>query len=373
MITSARATLAIAGKDLCAARRRPLFPALVVVVSALFVGVYALVVQVSATTPAAVADGGGSEPLHAALADLDSVDGPMLELRTSEPAQARRLFEDGATNALLALPDLGEATGGDAPATLTLEVRNLNSDLVKNVELRAEQAVRDYATAHTDADLVTVHETPQFDADMRISTYLGTALLLFAVMFAATVGTGALTAAEWEQRTAKAAVLSPAGPLPLLAGKWLSGAAISAAALALVLPALAVVLDYPVTSLGLPALVGIGALWWYGAGIGALLGMLLRRSLPLVPVCVVISVLHLLISGYESYIRGFAHDGAVAALWRATHWWPTAALADQIRFDAAGTAVAVDWLATAGASTVATAAALAAVLLHRRLAFTHGQ
>jgi hypothetical protein len=90
---------------------------------------------------------------------------------------------------------------------------------------------------------------------------------------------------------------------------------------------------------------------------------------------VVLAVAHFLVSGYESYIRGFAHGGVVEPLWQATAWIPLARLTDAMRFEAAGLAQP-DGLGAAVGWSIALAAGLTAVAmwrLTRTLRFTQGQ
>ena len=128
-------------------------------------------------------------------------------------------------------------------------------------------------------------------------------------------------------------------------------------------------------ALGAGTLATLAVVWAYGAALGSVLGVALRKALPLVPVAVVLAVGHFLVNGYESYLRGFAHGGAVEPLWRATHGVPLARLFDAVRFEAAGlvpppggTAAVLATLAL-----VAVLVALAGWLLRRPQNLTQGQ
>lgn len=207
-----RSIWALAGKDLTVTRRSPTFLAITVLVPLVFVGLYALLVQVSATSPVAIAQEGTgphSQRMVQVLKDMSSVDGEFFEIRTTDPDEARRMFDDGEIGAVLTIPaDFDRSVEAGRPVSVPLQVFNINSDGTKNFQLRAEHAVRQFA-ADGGGSLATVKETSAFSEDMRITVYLGTGLLMFAILYASMVNTGTLVAREWEERTAKPLVLSP--------------------------------------------------------------------------------------------------------------------------------------------------------------------
>lgn len=375
-----RPLLALVSKDLKVSRRSPLFLAITVLVSLVFVSMYALLVQVSASSPVAVAkegQGPASDRFLAILEDMSTVDGAMFEIRTTDPAEARSMYAAGEVGAVLEIPaDFDDRVASGETTAVPLTVFNMNSDSTKNFQLRVERAIREFGAAvATGGALVEVSETSSFAHDMRITDYLGTGLLMFAVIFAAMVNTGTLIAREFEDRTAKSVVLSPAGQWPFVGAKWISAAVQTLISLVLVLAGLWLLLDYPVLQLGPRSGLALLALFVYGAAFGALLGVGLRKALPIVPLCVVVAVTHLLISGYESYIRGFAHGGALEGLWHATGWWPMGALTDQIRFEVTGLgAGGIEWAAMGWTLAIAAVLSVLAVgRLRRQLVFAQGQ
>ncbi|MBC2907643.1 ABC transporter permease [Streptomyces cupreus] len=373
-----RSIWALAGKDLTVTRRSPTFLAITVLVPLIFVGLYALLVQVSATSPVAIAQEGTgphSQRMVQVLRDMSSVDGEFFEIRTTDPDEARRMFDDGEIGAVLTIPaDFDQRVEAGRPVAVPLQVFNINSDGTKNFQLRAEHAVRQFA-ADGGGSLATVKETSAFSEDMRITVYLGTGLLMFAILYASMVNTGTLVAREWEERTAKPLVLSPVGNAPFVLGKWLAAAVQTVVSMVGVLLGLAWLLDYPVSSLGWNSLLAMIVLFAYGAGFGALIGVALRKSLPMIPICVVLAVTHFFVSGYESYLRGFAHGGAVEGLWQATHWAPMGLLTDQMRFEVSGLkTVSLDWSAMGWTlAAAATLTTLAVVRMRRALSFSQGQ
>ncbi|MEE1931073.1 ABC transporter permease [Streptomyces sp. TRM 70351] len=373
---------AMVRKDLTITRRSPTFVIITVLVPLVFVTLYALLVKVSTTQPVVVAqegEGPHTARLVEVLRTMRNTDGELFEIRTTDPREAREMFDAGEVGAVLTIPrDFDQRVSAGQPAQLPLRVFNINADGTKNFELRAEHAVREFAAGSPPSGgvaLTSVNETMHFDQDMRTSAYLGTALLMFAVLYASMVNTGTLVAREWEERTAKPLVLSPIGNTPFLTGKWISASVQTLIGVVLVLAGLHWLLDFPALSLGPRSWLGLLLLFCYGSALGSLLGVTLRRSLPLVPLCVVLAITHFFLNGYESYMRGFAHGGAIEWLWQATHWWPVAGLTQQLRLDATGLGDGgTGWGALAGTAGIAVLlTAVAAIRMRRQLRFTQGQ
>jgi ABC-2 type transport system permease protein len=370
--------LSLTRKDLTVNLRNPLFLAITVAVPLVFITLYALVVQVSATNPIAVArysHGPYSDALIGILKEMKSVDGPFLRILTLEPEEAFARYQRGEVGGVLEFPtSFDEQLASGNRSYINLHVYNINSDGTKNLQLRLDHAVYLYQQQHGGARAVTIQERSVFRRDMSIKTYLGTALLMFAVLFAAMVNTGSLITREWEERTAKILVLSPRGFIPLIAGKWLGAFLLTSFSTFLVLLLLYLTLGYPVVSLGAASWFYLLGFFFYGAAIGALLGVGFQQTLPMVPICVVIAVAHFFLSGYESYIRGLAHGGALEWLWQFSSWWPLASLTDAIRFDATGLEAGFGWLPYGMTLIAAVMITVPAVIcLSRRLSFAQGQ
>jgi hypothetical protein len=95
----------------------------------------------------------------------------------------------------------------------------------------------------------------------------------------------------------------------------------------------------------------------------------------MIPAAVILTVVHFLLAGYESYIRGFAHGGLVDILWQGSHWLPLARLFDAVRFEAAGLPQA-DGLTGALVASLLIALGLSVVAARRlssTMTFTQGQ
>lgn len=384
-----REFLALAGKDLRVTLRSPLFAILSVLVPVAFTMLYAIVIHVSTTSPVAIAmvdDSSQARAFVGVMRGLHNDDGRYYEIRTTDPDEARRMYAGGEVGALVTIPEgFGAAIDAGRPAPpVVLDVVNINADGVKNQQLRLEYAVRRFneiSGARTGADSgagrggLVVAERTVLHHDIPVTIYLGTALMVLAALYAGIVNAGTLVAREWEERTAKSLLLAPGGTRALVGGKWLSTVGVSAVTIGGGILGVGWILGYPVGRLGPHAAAVLAVVWMYGAALGTLLGVALRRCLPLIPVAVIIAVGHFLVCGYESYIRGFAHGGVVEVLWRGTAWIPLGALVDSFRFEVAGLAQPPGTVPAFAWSVLAVAGwtALAFWRLHRTVASAQGQ
>jgi ABC-2 type transport system permease protein len=375
-----RPICALVAKNLRVTARAPMFALVSIVVPVVFTLLYAVVIHVSTTATIAVADEDRSDASRAFVRVMEGLrndDGPYYEVLTTDAAGARRLYADGEVGALLTIPaGFGVRVGRDADPQVRLDLVNINADGTKNQHLRLEQALRTFALEVEGApgELV-LDETSVLDHDIPITVYLGSALVVFATLYAGMVNAGVAVAREWEERTAKGLVLAPSGARSLIVGTWLAALVTSVVTVGVAVVGIGAVLGFPLHRLGGLSLLSLGLVWAYGAAIGTLLGVTLRRSLPLVPVAVVLAVGHFLVAGYESYLRGFAHGGIVEPLWQATRWIPLARLFDAVRFEVA-TLAQPPGLVPALAASLGLAGALTALAawrLSRATTFVQGQ
>ncbi|HEU4945674.1 MAG TPA: ABC transporter permease [Kribbella sp.] len=372
---------ALLRKDLRVTARAPLFALLSVIVPVAFTMLYAIVIHVSTTAPVAVAVDDSSVEARKfveVMRQLHNDDGRYYEIRTTDPGEARQMYADGTVGALVTIPaGFGDRVRDGERVDLALDVVNINADGVKNQHLRLEHAMRVFELehgVHADAKL-RIQEATVLAHDIPVTIYLGTALMVLAALYAGMVNAGTLIAREWEDRTAKSLLLSPAGTRTLVLGKWCSSAVLSLATVSAGVLGVGWVLGYPLADIGPRSVVVLAVTWGYGTALGTLLGVILRRSLPLIPIAVILSVGHFLVSGYESYIRGFAHGGVIEPLWRATAWIPLARLIEAFRFEVAGLSPPSGVGAALGWSLLALTAltALAMWRLTRTIRFNQGQ
>ncbi|MBZ4016042.1 ABC transporter permease [Streptomyces purpurogeneiscleroticus] len=336
MLTAVRAIVA---KDLLISRRSPTYFALSVVVPVMFVLLYAFIVQTATTAPigfAVKSHGPHTQQFMSAIKDMKSEDGDAWEIRTTDPAEAKAMYDSGETIGMVVLPPTFEADVTAGKAHIDIVSDNINSDITKNLQLRVDTAIGAVQKSIDPEHTVGVKAVDRWASPMSFTRYMGASLLMFAILYASMVNTGSLVAREWEDRTAKAVVLSPRGLAPLIAGKWTAAFVQTCMTMVLVGLTLWLTLDYPLTRLGPGSWAPLLLMFLYGSALGVLLGVTLRRSLPLVPIAAVLAVVHFLVVGFESYMRGYAHAGLVEFLWQIARYWPVSGAIDQIRFTVEG-------------------------------------
>lgn len=378
MATQLAAVQALITKDVRQTVRNPLFLFLSLLVPTLFVGIFALVIRTSAVNPVAVAneaDGSAAGGLEEVIQGIHSVEGQFYRVLTTDPMEARRLYNQRDVPAVIEIPNDFSSDLNSRGARVPIRVFNIDSDGTKNLHLRLEHALRAY-NRHTTGGggMIGVSETTVFARELPMSRYFGTALLMFAVIYLAMVNTGTLLAEEWERGTVKGVVLSPEGLFPFIAGKWLGALLLGGVGLVFVLAVLIWLLGYPVANLDGWAWLYLTLFGAYGSAIGALLGVKLQSSLLIVPASAVISITHLLLCGFESYTRGFSHEGVLLVLWGAGSVWPVSSLTDEIRRRVEGLPIVEnEWfLLPVMLVLVVILVAIAVGHLRTRLVFTQG-
>lgn len=374
-----RSILAIVRKDLLLIIRKPMFSIISLLVPLLFTIFYALVLHTSSTNPIVVAN--HSEGLYTdrfidTLREIKSVDGSFLEIITLDSELAYEKYNNRQVDALVEIPaSFEENLRAGKQSALKLKVFNINSDGTKNYQLRIDHALYEFHKNLNEDSFISINEDMTFSQDIPMKSYVSTGLLIFSVLLISMVSTGTLMAREWEERTAKLIVLTPKGFLPLIVGKWITAFLVTVVNTVLVLPLLYILLGYPIGQMSTLVWFYLLLFFLYGSAAGVLLGVLFKKTLPIVPISVVIAMSEFLVSSLESYIRGFAHGGMTELLWRLGSWWPSSEIIDTIRFTVEGfEQITINW----GASFymivwVGFILTIALFKLNKQLSFTQGQ
>lgn len=372
------ALLSLTKKDALQSFRNPLFFVISILVPLIFVALYAFMVHVSTTNPIVVAnhsEGEYSDHLLDIMETMGVADGKYYEIKTVEPEKAYQLYETNQAIALLDIPaNFDDNLANGKQGLLDLQVMNMNSDDVKNFQIRLDHAIYLYQQQYHPNESIDMIEYQAFEEDIPIKHYLAAALLMFTILYSGMVNTGVLLAKEWEDRTAKSLVLTPLGYVPLIASKWITAFFQTIISTVVTLWILHLLLGFPVAQLNGLVWLNVVLLFIYSAAIGTLLGVWFQQSLALIPISVIIAIGHFFINGYESYIRGFAHNNAVEWLWKFAGWFPISAFTDYIRFTAESIHSPYPWGAFSIMCMIIFFFLLfAAYQLHRNLSFTQGQ
>ena len=309
---------AIVVKDWTRFFRQPFFMVISVIIPLVFIFFYSLIVPVSATNPIMIADEDhtpASAQFIDAMRDIRSVEAPYYEIITTDATTTREAFNDQTAHAMLVIPDGFADDVAAGNAQVELHLNNINSDYSKNLRLRLDYATR-LVNDQLAGPVVEIKETSWLLVDPTMLGYISTSLLLFGVLYASMVNTGLNVASEWNDRTVKNLLLAPVGRGALVTGKVLSGLGQSVLSIALVL--LVLIVGFGFQPRGNPLLMaGIVLLTMLlGAGIGALAGVLSKKTLAVTSGLITVAILLFLVSGNEDSMRGLAWGQPITALWQ---------------------------------------------------------
>ncbi len=309
---------AIVVKDWTRFFRQPFFMVISVIIPLVFIFFYSLIVPVSATNPIMIADEDhtpASAQFIDAMRDIRSVEAPYYEIITTDATTTREAFNDQTALAMVVIPDGFADDVAAGNAQVELHLNNINSDSSKNLRLRLDYATR-LVNDQLAGPVVEIKETSWLLVDPTMLGYISTSLLLFGVLYASMVNTGLNVASEWNDRTVKNLLLAPVGRGALVTGKVLSGLGQSVLSIALVL--LVLIVGFGFQPRGNPLLMaGIVLLTMLlGAGIGALAGVLSKKTLAVTSGLITVAILLFLVSGNEDSMRGLAWGQPITALWQ---------------------------------------------------------
>lgn len=374
-----QAIRAIFTKDMKTTMRNPALLILSIIVPVVFVFLYSLITQLSATNPVVIArdsKGPASDKLLYILKNMESVDGKYFVIKTEDPKSAFEQYDNGKAAALIHIPPHfdQEILKGTAPEVRLL-VHNLNSDGTKNFQLRLSHALYLFQNElNTGRQIKIVEEYSKFPRDVTMKLYISIGLLMFSVVYSSMVNTGILIVREWEERTGKEISLTSVGFSPFILGKWITALILTCISTILVLLVMSFTLKFPIWEMKPVIGLWIFLLFLFGASLGAIVGVYLRKSMPLITTSAVTGIFLYLICGNESSIRGFAYGGLIEVLWRSSQYIPISYIAENMRstFLDAQAAYTYNGLFSA-LGLIALFSTLAVHRLKRNLHYTQGQ
>ena len=278
-----RTLLSAARIELEQLRHHRLFLFLTVLAASSLLVLVSLFALTGSDAPLAVVDEDNSEYARQFVAAMKEVP-HAFSLRPMSAAAAQQALGSGRLVGVLTLPRGFEASirrGDTVP--LDVQVDNLNEDLIFDLQRALPSAILGFGHAVGLPGLrATIHERDLLAHDIPFLRYLAvSALGLVAFVVAAALAALAV-AREWEQKTLKLLRLSPASLGAVLAGKLLASGAV--ATVALLAAAAIVMLGYgvvPTSPLSAFALLLLLVLLF--SSLGAWIGALFRRTLPIVP------------------------------------------------------------------------------------------
>lgn len=274
--SSARLELELMARD-------RLFVALTVLAAISFVAMVSLFGLTGSRAPMALIDEDGGARAQQFASALDRAH-HSFRLRPMGRSEADELLARGRLVGSITIPS-GFSERVERGATVAVEVRvdNVNVDLTNDVQRALPAAIVIFGREAGFGGLrAEVEERDLVDHDTGYIPYLAvSALALDAFVVAGALG-GLAVAREWEGRTIRLWRVSPASPEALLAGKLAATGLV--AALALAAAVAVIVLGFGVRPRAPLALAGALAACVVIFGcLGAWLGSVLRRTVPVLP------------------------------------------------------------------------------------------
>ncbi len=229
------------------------------------------------------------------------VNANVFRVRPATPAQAQVLLKNLDVVAVITIPaDFSQRFKTRQPDPVQVTVNNLNLDFTNDIRRAVPDAITQYYQAQGAASpiKISINESDLRQKDVELFQYAVIPTVVMLLLVSGVMTAGLATAREWETRTIKEVLLSPAPGGALIVGKVLAGFITTFGLGALVL-GLGYALGYTrpagvywASTLGIVALVAL-----FGAGLGVALGAFMQRIDPMIGVSINLSLYLFFLSG----------------------------------------------------------------------------
>jgi ABC-type multidrug transport system permease subunit len=274
-----RTTLAIFKKDLGIWLRQPANIAATIVPPLAFLLVQALGSAAVGRSPVAlvVQDSGPKAVQMASIIHRADV----FRITDANQQQAQVLLKNLNVVAIITIPQgFTQRVEAHENAPIDVTVNNLNLDFTNDIRRSVPDAITQYYSAQGSASpiKVTMNEQNVRARDVELFQYSVLPTVILLLMIGGLVTGGLSTAREWETRTVKELLLSPATGSAIITGKVLAGF-ITTVTLGVLVLCLGYVLGWtqPQGGYWLSALLVIGLVALLSAGLGVAIGALTQR------------------------------------------------------------------------------------------------
>ena len=225
----------------------------------------------------------------------------LFRVSDATPAQAQALFNNLDVVAILTIPsNFTQAVDAHAPAHIAVQINNLNSDFTNDIRRAVPDAITQFYQQQGDKRplKVTLQEQNLRRQDIQLFQYSAMPLLLLLLVVSGLVSSSLAAAGEWETRTIKELLLSPASNGAIILGKVLTGF-VTTMALGVLVLGVGDVLGWvqPEGIYWLPVLLILGLVALFSAGLGVALGALLQRIQPVSSAAIVIALYLFFLTG----------------------------------------------------------------------------
>lgn len=225
----------------------------------------------------------------------------LFRVSDATPEQAQALYNDLDVVAILTIPaTFTRDVDAHAPVHIEVQINNLNTDFTNDIRRAVPDAITQFyqQQAGTSPIQVTTQEHDLRREDIQIFQYSAMPLLVLLLVVSGLVSSSLAAAGEWETRTIKELLLSPASRSAIITGKVLTGF-LTTMALGVVILGVGDLLGWvqPKGVYWLNVLLIIALVALFSAGLGVALGALLQRIQPVSSAAIVIALYLFFLTG----------------------------------------------------------------------------
>jgi ABC-2 type transport system permease protein len=225
----------------------------------------------------------------------------VFRITDATPTQARLLLKDIQVIAVITIPaNFTQRAAAHVSSPVEVTLNNLNLDFTNDVRRSVPDAITQFYQAQGSASpiKVTIHEQDLRRQDIQLFQYSVLPDIVLLLMISGLVTSSISTAREWETRTVKEILLSPATNFAIIAGKVLSGF-ITTFLLGFFVLLLGDILGWtqPEGIYWLTAVLIIALIALMSTGLGVALGAALQRGLPAIAISINVAFYLFFLSG----------------------------------------------------------------------------
>ena len=225
----------------------------------------------------------------------------LFRVSDATPEEAQALYHNLDVVAILTIPsNFTKEVEAHQPAHITVQINNLNSDFTNDIRRAVPDAITQFYQQQGSKSPIQVALSEQNlrRQDIQLFQYSAMPLIVLLLVVSGLVSSSLAAAGEWETRTIKELLLSPASRAAIITGKVLTGFVTTTALGALVL-AVGSLLGWvqPVGVYWLPVLLIIALVALFSAGVGVALGALVQRIQSVGSVAIVIALYLFFLTG----------------------------------------------------------------------------
>lgn len=225
----------------------------------------------------------------------------LFRVSDATPVQAQALYQNLDVVAILTIPaNFTQAVDTHAPAHIEVQINNLNADFTNDIRRAVPDAITQFYQQQGSESPINVilQEQNLRSQDIQLFQYSAMPLLVLLLVVSGLVSSSLAAAGEWETRTIKELLLSPASSGAIITGKVLTGFVTTLALGVLVLGA-GDLLGWvqPAGVYWLPVLLILALVALFSAGLGVALGALLQRIQPVSSAAIVLALYLFFLTG----------------------------------------------------------------------------